>query len=131
MTSFEYVDTLWSLCADNEELKDLLEVVDDEDYETKIRTEDVMPEGYEPENLPFIAIYIADTQSTYNDFANLSNLYIDIYSSMRNNVPAIRKILVDMRHDNCDERVRSEMQTPSGIHAVYKYRLIFTPLIST
>lgn len=131
MNAFEFADKIYSLCADNEELKQLLDVVTDDDYELKIRTEDVMAEGYEAEKLPFIAIYFAEAWKTYNDFTNLGFLYIDIYTGMRNSVPAIRKILVDIMHDNFDVRVRNEMQTPSGVHAVYKYRLVFAPLIST
>ena len=42
MNAFEYIDELWSLFANNEELKDLLGIVDDEDYAFKIREEDVM-----------------------------------------------------------------------------------------
>lgn len=131
MNCFEYVDKICSLCTNNEQLVELLGITTDDDYELKIRTEDVMAEGYEAENLPYIAIYFAEAWKTYNDFTNLGFLYIDIYAAMRNSVPAIRKILVDIMHDNFDVRVRNEMQTPSGVHAVYKYRLEFTPLVST
>ena len=131
MNAFEYIDELWSLFAKNEELKDLLGIVDDEDYAFKIREEDVMAEGYESDRLPFIAMYFNEAWTTYNDFANLGYLYIDIYATMRNEVPAIRKIIVDTMHEHFNERVRNEGQQQSGVHAVYKYRLEFTPLIST
>lgn len=56
MNTFDYVEELWSLFTANEELKDLLGIDDDEDYAIKIRTEDVMAEGYEVDKLPFITI---------------------------------------------------------------------------
>ena len=51
MNAFEYVDTLWSLCAENEELRDLLNISEDEDYSLKIRQEDVSAEGYDAEGV--------------------------------------------------------------------------------
>lgn len=131
MNSFDYADELWSLFTKNEKLKGLLNIVDDDDYSTKIRTEDVMAEGYEVDKLPFITIYFSEAMTTENDFMNKGYLCIDIYSAMRNDVAEIRKIIVDTLHEHFDERVRNEGQQQSGIHAVYKYHLEFWPLIFT
>ena len=130
MNTFDYVEELWSLFTANEELKDLLGIDDDEDYAIKIRTEDVMAEGYEVDKLPFITIYFSEAWITENDFMNQGYLCIDIYAAMRNEVPEIRKIIVDTMHNHFDERVRNEGQQ-SGIHAVYKYHLEFRPLVFT
>ena len=131
MNTFDYVEELWSLFTANEELKDLLGIDDDEDYAIKIRTEDVMAEGYEVDKLPFITIYFSEAWVTENDFMNQGYLCIDIYAAMRNEVPEIRKIIVDTMHSHFDERVRNEGQQQSGIHAVYKYHLEFRPLVFT
>lgn len=131
MNTFDYVEELWSLFTANEELKDLLGIDDDEDYAIKIRTEDVMAEGYEVDKLPFINIYFSEAWVTENDFMNQGYLCIDIYAAMRNEVPEIRKIIVDTMHNHFDERVRNEGQQQSGIHAVYKYHLEFRPLVFT
>ena len=131
MNTFDYVEELWSLFTANEELKDLLGIDDDEDYAIKIRTEDVMAEGYEVDKLPFITIYFSEAWITENDFMNQGYLCIDIYAAMRNEVPEIRKIIVDTMHNYFDERVRNEGQQQSGIHAVYKYHLEFRPLVFT
>lgn len=131
MNTFDYVEELWSLFTANEELKDLLGIDDDEDYAIKIRTEDVMAEGYEVDKLPFITIYFSEAWITENDFVNQGYLCIDIYAAMRNEVPEIRKIIVDTMHNHFDERVRNEGQQQSGIHAVYKYHLEFRPLVFT
>ena len=131
MNTFDYVEELWSLFTATEELKDLLGIDDDEDYAIKIRTEDVMAEGYEVDKLPFITIYFSEAWVTENDFMNQGYLCIDIYAAMRNEVPEIRKIIVDTMHNHFDERVRNEGQQQSGIHAVYKYHLEFRPLVFT
>lgn len=131
MNTFDYVEKLWSLFTANEELKDLLGIDSDEDYAVKIRTEDVMAEGYEVDKLPFITIYFSEAWITENDFMNQGYLCIDIYAAMRNEVPEIRKIIVDTMHNHFDERVRNEGQQQSGIHAVYKYHLEFRPLVFT
>lgn len=131
MNTFDYVEKLWSLFTTNEELKNLLGIDDDEDYAIKIRTEDVMAEGYEVDKLPFITIYFSEAWTTENDFMNQGYLCIDIYAAMRNEVPEIRKIIVDTMHNHFDERVRNEGQQQSGIHAVYKYHLEFRPLVFT
>ena len=131
MNTFDYVEELWSLFPANEELKDLLGIDDDEDYAIKIRTEDVMAEGYEVDKLPVITIYFSEAWITENDFMNQGYLCIDIYAAMRNEVPEIRKIIVDTMHNHFDERVRNEGQQQSGIHAVYKYHLEFRPLVFT
>ena len=131
MNTFDYVEELWSLFTANEELKDLLGIDDDEDYAIKIRTEDVMAEGYEVDKLPFITIYFSEAWITENDFMNQGYLCIDIYAAMRNEVPEIRKIIVDTMQNHFDERVRNEGQQQSGIHAVYKYHLEFRPLVFT
>ena len=131
MNTFDYVEELWSLFTANEELKDLLGIDDDEDYAIKIRTEDVMAEGYEVDKLPFITIYFSEAWITENDFMNQGYLCIDIYAAMRNEVPEIRKIIVDTMHNHLDERARNEGQQQSGIHAVYKYHLEFRPLVFT
>lgn len=131
MNTFDYVEELWSLFTANEELKNLLSIDSDEDYAVKIRTEDVMAEGYEVDKLPFITIYFSEAWITENDFMNQGYLCIDIYAAMRNEVPEIRKIIVDTMHNHFDERVRNEGQQQSGIHAVYKYHLEFRPLVFT
>ena len=67
MNTFDYVEELWSLFTANEELKDLLGIDDDEDYAIKIRTEDVMAEGYEVDKLQFITIYFSEGEFTGED----------------------------------------------------------------
>ena len=133
MNAFEFGNELWNLFTNDETLVKLLDVdVDDESsYVKHYRQEDVAPELFNVENLPSIAFYFADADSTVNDYLNLGLLRIDIYTSYRDDVEPIRKRIVDIIHERFDERVRAEGQRSSGITNVYKYRLEFTPLIFT
>lgn len=133
MNSFEYTDKLWDIFTNDSTLISLLNVNvnDDSSYVLKFRQEDIAPEEFSPDNLDFIAFYFSDANITINDFMNKGLLRIDIYSSIRDNVAPIRKRIVDLIHENFDERIRAEGQYSSGIVNVYKYRLEFTPLIFT
>ena len=133
MNAFEFGDELWDLFTNDETLMKLLDVdVNDESsYSKHYRQDDVAPELFNVENLPFVAFYFADAGSTVNDYLKLGLLRIAIYASYRDDVEPIRKRIVDLIHERFDERVRAEGQRSSGITNVYKYRLEFTPLIFT
>ena len=133
MNAFEYSNELWNLFTNDETLVKALnvDVNDESSYSKHYRQDDVAPELFNVENLPFVAFYFADAGSTVNDYLNLGLLRIDIYASYRDDVEPIRKRIVDLIHERFDERVRAEGQRSSGITNVYKYRLEFTPLIFT
>lgn len=131
MNAFEYGNELWNLFTNDETLVQALnvDVNDESSYSKHYRQDDVAPELFSVENLPFIAFYFADATSTVNDYLNLGLLRIDIYTSYRDDVEPIRKRITEIIHENFDERIRAEGQRSSGITNVYKYRLEFTPLI--
>lgn len=133
MNAFEYGNELWNLFTNDETLVQALNVDanDESSYSKHYRQDDVAPELFSVENLPFIAFYFADATSTVNDYLNLGLLRVDIYTSYRDDVEPIRKRIVEIVHEHFDERIRAEGQRSSGITNVYKYRLEFTPLIFT
>ena len=133
MNAFEYGNELWNLFTNDETLVQVLnvDVNDESSYSKHYRQDDVAPELFSVENLPFIVFYFADATSTVNDYLNLGLLRVDIYTSYRDDVEPIRKRIVEIIHENFDERIRAEGQRSSGITNVYKYRLEFTPLIFT
>ena len=133
MNAFEYGNELWNLFTNDETLVQALNVdVNDESSSSKhYRQDDVAPELFSVENLPFIAFYFADATSTVNDYLSRGLLRVDIYTSYRDDVEPIRKRIVEIVHEHFDERIRAEGQRSSGITNVYKYRLEFTPLIFT
>ena len=131
MTSYEFIDKLWDIFTNDSELTTLLGVAttDDASYADKFRERDRDADEFDADNLPCIAFYFADANTTKNDFMNLGILRIDIYADSRDNTTAIRRRIVELIHDTFDERIRAEGQRISGIKDVYKYRLEFTPLI--
>ena len=131
MNAFEYGNELWNLFTNDETLVQALnvDVNDESSYSKHYRQDDVAPELFSVENLPFIAFYFADATSTVNDYLNLGLLRVDVYTSYRDDVEPIRKRITEIIHENFDERIRAEGQRSSGITNVYKYRLEFTPLI--
>ena len=133
MNAFEYGNELWNLFTNDEALVKALnvDVNDESSYSKHYRQDDVAPELFNVENLPFVAFYFADAGSTANDYLNLGLLRVDIYASYRDDVEPIRKRIVELIHERFDERIRAEGQRSSGITNVYKYRLEFTPLIFT
>lgn len=133
MNAVEYMDKLWDIFTNDEELVDLLAIdpTDEAAYVEKFREQDQAVTEFEAADLSFIAYYFADAQKTRNDFMNIGFLYIDIYSDSRANSTAIRSRIVQLMHEHFDERIRAEGQRTSGVKNVYKYRLEFTPLIFT
>lgn len=133
MNSFDYSDTLWDIFSNDSKLVELLgiDTEDESSYALKLRQEDVVPEEYDVDNFPFIAFYFSEANITRNDYMNKGLLRIDIYSHTRDAVKHIRERIVELVHENVDERIRSEGQYSSGVRNVYKYRLEFTPLIFT
>ena len=133
MNSFDYSDVLWDIFTNDSKLIELLgiDTEDESSYALKLRQEDIVPEEYDADNLPFVAFYFSEANITRNDYMNNGLLRIDIYSATRDATKHIRERIVELVHENFDERIRSEGQYSSGIKNVYKYRLEFTPLIFT
>lgn len=133
MTSYEFIDELWNLFTNDDKLVSLLSVdtTDESSYVDKFREQDRDVNEFEASDLPYIAFYFADADTTRNDYMNLGVLRIDIYADSRDHTTAIRKRIASLMHEHFDERIRAEGQRTSGIKDVYKYRLEFTPLIFT
>lgn len=131
MTSYEFIDRLWDMFTNDAELSALLAVdaADESSYAEKFREQDRDVNEFEAGDLPYIAFYFADADTTRNDYMNLGILRIDIYADSRDHTTAIRKRIAALMHAQFDERIRAEGQRTSGIKDVYKYRLEFTPLI--
>lgn len=131
MRSFEFINKLWELFTTDDEMASLLSIYSSEDYELRVRRQDVMPEWYDPNNLPFIAMYFLETGFSYNHFVAPGYLCIETYAhTVDDAVPIVNRIM-DILHKEFDLRLEGEGQFHSGIENVYKYRLVFKPLIFT
>jgi len=115
MNSFDYLDELWNLFSNDPALAELLGLSEEADnYSSKIYLQEMPVEEYDTDNLPMIEVYFADAESTFNDFAKKGILHIDIMVNKAEMFAA-----------------GGEGQFESGIRDIYKYRVVYTPLINT
>lgn len=131
MRSFQFINKLWGIFTKDEQLASLLNLYSDEDYELRVRRQDVLPEGYDANNVPFIAMYFIETDFSYNHFVAPGYFCIEVYAHNVDNAIAIINRVMDIVHKEFDLRLKGEGQFHSGIDTLFKYRLVFKPLIFT
>lgn len=132
MDILDFADKAVDVLANDKKLNNLLGIdntASEELYALKYRRRDQSIEEFSPDDLDFIAFYFSDAQTTNNDYMNKGLLRVDIYTKLRYNAANIRRRIVELFHDNFDERVYAEGQKYSGVKDVYKYRLEFLPLV--
>lgn len=133
MNTFEYLESLWGLFTDDAELIALMGLGESDDYSNSIYLQEMPAEEFSPDKLPMLEIYFADSESTYNDFAKRGILHIDIMVNRSDISLAgkIRKRIVELMFQAYNEVSRGEGQYESGIRDIYKYRVVYTPLVNT
>ena len=132
MNPFEYTDRLTEVFTGDKKLRDLLDAGEPSEsraFAMKFRRKDQEFDEFEPSDLSFIAFYFVDTDSTKNSLVNKGLLRIEIYAKRRSIAAEIRHRIVELMHNEFDERVVAEGQKVSGIKEVFKYRLEFRPLV--
>ena len=77
----------------------------------------------------FEYVYINfDRNNVYSDF-NIGDLYIDIYADNMHSISLIAKRFRKIVSSKMEILLNYEGQHYSGVNGVYKYRLIYNPLI--
>lgn len=131
MTDFEFLDALWELFAGDEELVSLLGIESEEDYSYKIRQANVEERGFDADKLPMVACWFMGADETFNDFVNQGYLCIDVYTEDVGVAKEIVKRIVTLIHDEFNIRVKGGGQYQSELTPIYKYRVVFKPLVFT
>lgn len=134
MDAFEYIGRLMDKFTNDEKLLELLDITEsnkDKTIPLKIRRQLYSTEEFSVKDLDFVSMYFSDAASTENYLVNKGVLRIDIYTKNRVSAIALRRRIVYLVHNTLGHRVMGEGQKESGVKNVYKYRLEFTPLIST
>lgn len=133
VNTFEYLDSLWNLFTGDEELLTLMNLNGEDDYSYAIHLQEMPAEKFSPDYLPMLEVYFADSEPTYNDFAKRGILHIDIMVNRSDPSLAgkIRKRIVELMFQTYNEVSRGEGQFESGIRDIYKYRVVYTPLVNT
>lgn len=131
MTDFEFLDKLWDMFTNDDEIVSLLQIQDEEDYSYKIRQANVEAKGFEANRFPLIAMWFMGADETFNDLVNQGYLCIDVYSEDVETTKQIVKRIVTLVHEEFNIRLKGGGQYQSELTPVYKYRVVFKPLVFT
>lgn len=138
INSFNLLDRIFELCSQDEEMLSLLKIDTSlqgdrllDVLNDKLRREYQTAEVIEAEDCPFISYYFMHSEKNkHNWLVNIGDLYIDVYA---NSMYDIEKIVTRFRNimkNNSNKILLNyEGQHFSGVNNVYKYRLIYNPLI--
>lgn len=129
--SFDLLNKIFDLSIIDNELMLLLgspSTLDEQNNRLRreIQTADVIEET----DIPFVSFYFdGSTKSKVNYMANKGDLYFDIYAGSIYVISQIAKAIRKLLSGNMEIAFMYEGQQPSGVNGVYKYRLIYNPII--
>ena len=135
--SFDILNDIFDWCCADEELCDLLDIdtsltgldqlkVQNDKLRREYQTADVI----EHKDIPFISFYFMHSEKTKSNWlVNVGDLYIDIYADNMHSISLIAKRFRKIVSSKMEILLNYEGQHYSGVNGVYKYRLIYNPLI--
>ena len=133
--SFDLLNDMFDWFVADSELMSLLGIdttADDAlDVENnKLRREYQTDTNVSADDIPFISYYMMHSDKTNNNFmVNVGDLYFDVYTDTMYKAGEITKRIREVIRDKTEIKLLYEGQHYSGVNGVYKYRLIFNPLI--
>lgn len=138
INSFEILNRVFELCVANPELCKLLNINTEltgeellEEQNRKIRREYQTADVIEPEDAPFISVYFMHAEKSKNNWlVNIGVLYVDIYTHSMYEAQEISLLFRMILADDFQPLLNYEGQHYSGVTGVYKYRLIYNPLMN-
>lgn len=137
VNSFDLLNKIFDLLANDKEMCQYLEIDAKlkgnkllDKLNDKLRREYQTAEVIERDDVPFISFYFMHSEKTKNNWlVNKGDLYVDIYVSNIYMAGQISKRFRQIMADNLKILLNYEGQHFSGVIGVYKYRLIYNPLI--
>ena len=133
--SFDLLDEIFGWCYADEEMCELLNLDKDSDYvldiaNNKLRREYQTDTNIEAGDVPFISFYFMHSEKfKKNWLVNVGDLYVDIYAHSMYGAGKIAKRFRELFAENREVMLNYEGQHFSGVNGIYKYRLIYNPLI--
>lgn len=135
--SFDLLNDIFELLSNDMEMchilnvdttktgNDLLDILN-----KKLKREYQTPDVIHPKDAPFISFYFMHSEKTRNNWlVNIGDLYIDIYYHNFSQAKQITTRLRKLISEYLNILMVYEGQHFSGVTGVYKYRLIYNPLI--
>lgn len=137
INSFDLLNKIFDLLVADSEMCELLRIDTTkqgnqllDNLNDKIRREYQTAEVIKPKDAPFISYYFMHSEKTRNNWlVNKGDLYVDIYTHNIYQAGLISKRFRSIIADNLKILLNYEGQHFSGVTGVYKYRLIYNPLI--
>lgn len=138
INSFNTLDIIFNLCSKDDKLLDYLQVDKNlsgnqllDELNKKISREYQTAEIIKPNDVPFISYYFMHSEkSKRNWLVNIGDLYVDVYASSMYDIELIVTRFRELiSGSDLNMLLNYEGQHFSGVHNIYKYRLIYNPLI--
>ncbi len=133
--SFDLLDEIFEWCYADAEMRELLNIDTDTEYvldiaNNKLRREYQTDTNIESGDVPFISFYFMHSSKfKKNWLVNVGDLYVDIYAHSMYEAGNIAKRFRELFAENREVMLNYEGQHYSGVNGIYKYRLIYNPLI--
>ena len=131
--SFDLLNDIFNWCVADEEVMRMLGVTDNTDTDVlkdKLRLECQADEAVTAAAVPFIAYYFTRAEKLeHNWLVNKGELYVDIYADTLLNAGLLAKRFRQVLNQQSEILLNEEGQHFIGVDGVYKYRLIYNPLI--
>lgn len=135
--SFDLLNDIFELLSNDREICYLLGISENitgndllDIQNRKLKREYQSADVIKPKDAPFISFYFMHSEKLRNNWlVNVGDLYIDIYYHNFNQASKITKRLRKLISEYLDILMVYEGQHFSGVTGVYKYRLIYNPLI--
>lgn len=133
--SFDLLNRIFDWCLADDKMCNLLGIDKTADdlldvANNKLRREYQTDENIEPTDVPFISYYFMHSEKfNKNWLVNIGDLYVDIYTHNMYSAGLIAKCFRKIVSDNMEIQLNYEGQHYSGVNGIYKYRLIYNPLV--
>ncbi len=133
--SFDLLNEIFEWCLNDDEMCNLLGIDKEADNlldvaNNKLRREYQTDVNVVPEDVPFISFYFMHSEKLKKNWMlNVGDLYIDIYTHTMYEAGLIAKRFRQLYSQNREVLLNYEGQHFSGVNGIYKYRLIYNPLV--
>ena len=133
--SFDLLNEIFEWCLNDDEMCNLLGIDKEADNlldvaNNKLRREYQTDVNVVSEDVPFISFYFMHSEKLKKNWMlNVGDLYIDIYTHTMYEAGLIAKRFRQLYSQNREVLLNYEGQHFSGVNGIYKYRLIYNPLV--
>ena len=135
--SFQLLDDIFDWCIADEELCEIIGIDNTlvgnqllTNQNNKLRREYQTDDVIKSDDVPFISYYFMHSEKAKTNWmVNIGDLYIDIYANTMYKISQISRCFRRILAEHMETMLNYEGQHYSGVNGVYKYRLIYNPLI--